>query len=467
MKIKKTLLISSSIIPLGFFPIVLSTSCSSNNAINKENKEMEKAKKELNDFLATPDWQTFLQSKPVKTINKPTDASFKKTNLFSILHDSSLVSSVFKVETENLVTPLKQIFISFDYGQEVDSYNNFMEPTLNSNQNAIVVPALITYTKEVSKEDKEEEKKEYITIQKYVELFTLKIQNNVLVNNSDDPEYNGTLGKAIEFQEIQFQAVPDLIIDKYLELNAFFKSPESKKEVVYVQPETTEEKNKWIDKTFNEVKNQSNTILSPTSFQYGPSSKFIYKIDSSSTFDQNEQEYPRFINTIEPDFQNNNSLKTIGETTYKLSFTKKYTYVDRRYKFKLPNQSEIDSFVSKNNQIATDIATASNNSTILNSPIINIPLWELKKETVDSLIKRFHNARDFSPSESYTYNVIGDDNRKISFKIIGLEKEETNENYLKINQEVLVGEGKLQGKATITKTLNIKTGEFVIVTPTY
>ena len=349
--------------------------------------------------------------------------------------------------------PQKQIDFSFNYDL-IDSSEKAANPYLNDAKNAIIIPVLASLV---------DLKTGTVLATKYLDFFALQILKTDEVDNNEDLGFNGLAGKRVYFENDQsrtwFQSIPDEIIDKYLEFQAIkeekFQSP-----VVY----DTSEINKWKNKTFAEVKSISGAIKNPVDAYFSSangsdSKRYSYSIIDSA-FDQYEWEFPRFNIRFQPaDFggiiQNHAKL-------YGLVFSKKYSYVDRRFKFRKPSESDISSEKSKNDTLAGEIVKKTENSNIFN-PIVNFSRDDVKEFGVDKIVEFFNKSKtQFLAPPEFIYTVLDDDKREVWFELAEARKDEGEDSVvIAVDVKLNVGRKQLQGSSTFTKKFDTSSWRWV------
>lgn len=463
-KIWLTLFSTSIISPLSII------SCQSTNYNDNDIEQMMKT--ELSNFVKTKK-SLFDISKisinsnyipiPKNDIfsNDYKNETANKINMFKILLNEDWkydtkneynINDVFIIKQDEELTFHDQNFkidFSFDY-IKADSFGNNSKPYLNSDKNSIIIPALITLTN--NKTTKK--------VSMFCDFFSLNIIDVNEVNNYIDLGYNGQKGKAILFEnkdiKIKFQDIPNSMIDSYLDFNLIGKYPKYYAVEVRYPNSSNYDFSKWKNKTFTEVKNLSNVIQSPNE-RIINNRTYSYNILESS-FDQNQRQYARF--TIEFKIKDQSNLILIeANKQYGLIYYKKYTYVDRRWEFKLPSNEDIESFKGKNTTIATDLANEAKNIVNIFLPNVNFTPLDVNDKGIDEIISRFaKNKKEFTPASSFDYVILGDDIRKVWFEIESIEKAlENSTDQIKVNIKLNVGEKDLQGSSNFSKIFNIST----------
>ena len=437
MKLRKKLFIALPIVSLPIFAVV---SCSSNS----NNDVLSKMKNTLNNFISTVALSNDISSQvKIRSSYIENQTLASQQNLFNVLDDVDLLANVFELQPTQ--TTYENYVVNYSFSTVQDSFNQSLLPCIDTSKQSIVIPVLISLNDPTTN----------ITVSKYVNLFTLDIVDEI-VNSTTNTNYNGTQGKAIEFGGIQFQTVPKIMIENYLNLNLFSQSDVFMQTVRYNE----ENKNKWKNKTLTEVLAISNAIQSPNSQTDFYGNEYNYTI-SSSTFWQDDFKYARFFIDVSLASKGDQQINEDAKEIYGLNFTKQYTYVDKRYAFACPSSSDISTFVSKNQTIATDLASQVNSSPYLYAPLVRISANEADRIGAQGIVDRFESAQDFVAPASFNYIVLDDDVRNVSFEITSLEVDDSDENIVKINMILIVGTDKLKASSTFTKKFNIKTFKFV------
>lgn len=436
--------------PSFLFPLSI-VACSKSTSSNSTNSELISV---INNFISDNkgNFNSFIID-----LNPNLNGSnkTKNINLFKILlnedwkynnNEDIVLDDVFNVDSNKLnKLNIKGYNVLFEFEYSVqDSFGNVAKPYVSSNKEYIVVPVLLTIY----------DSSQGQSMSKYIDLFSLKIVNTI-VNNMEDYGFNNTNGKTLvfnndKFNNVQFQDIPNFIIDNYLTFNLIGTSSGLRRPVRYPNPDY--DFSKWKNKTLSEVKALSNSIQSPLDFRT-KDMLFSYNL-LDSYFDQNEPKYAGFNIEFRWKNENNNSLIDSASKHYGLIFYKRYSYVDTRWEFKLPNSNDIESAKNKNSSIASSIVDNLKEIDKLYLPIVNMSYNDVKQNGVENIIKRFdRNKNDFLPSKGFDYIVL-DDVRKIWFEIISLESVNDEKDKIKVNISLNVGENKLKGSASFSKTFD-------------
>lgn len=451
-KIKKISLVSS--LPLVAPPFFI-IACSSNNSTNDENKEQIFNNNLLNSFVKEMKIGDDFYNNDIEL----NDSLFiydgsVETNLFSILfnsqntvnNDQSLSLDQIFFKHPYKINSNLMISFSFDY-TEMDSFGNLIKPyILNNEKNIIIVPVKIMLV---------DPKTNFIKSSMYKDILSLSIIDKK-VNNKNDLGFNGTSGKTIQFlnnkynKPITFMEIPKQIIDLYLDLNFITTNNDNwRANVIF----NNEKEQKWRNKSFEEAKNVSDSFKNPNPYQTR-TYKYYYSI-IESYFDQIDWNYPRFTIEFKPKLL---SLDNTLAEKYGLSLSKKYTYVDKTYKFENPTSTEINSAIERNNKISSSLSTIFGKTTLAN-PTIGFTTNQIQMYGVEEVVKWFSNNKNLIiPPKSYVYRILDDDIRNIDFEIEKISVSEDNSAIIDVTIKILVGNKReLKGSASYIKKFNTKT----------
>lgn len=443
-------LLSSSSVLISVLPII---SCS--NDINHKIGSNEKEIKNLEEYIETnPYIKQFDMNNLSINIWKP-----EEFNMFELLTNNSILNSNFQVKKDDFIKNNQKwsIYFNFDYTIEPD-FGKILKPRLTNQQNKIIIPVNIRIVNDET----------FISASTYIDLFTIDIIDTI-VNNKEDKGYNGQKGKTVQInydknKKINFLDVPNQIIEPYINLfldfdkKNLFKTP-----VIYEDILNGKISTRWKNKTLQEVYSLSNAIKAPLNLisdksnPHGLKNNYRYSIESVD-FDQHEWKFARFKVKAEVLLNNSKIIKDASDK-YQLDLFLNYSYIDKRWAFKLPNEDSIKKAISNNESIASKISSEANKNIFSLAPKVNISTLEAADKGVDKIVKRFKSAKDFLPPQSFVYTILDDDKRNVFFEITNLSK--SNDDEIKIDIQVNVGSNRLIGKATYSKTFNIKLWKFV------
>ena len=381
--------------------------------------------------------------------NSATEDDNKVASLNSVFQIKPVDFAFETSGSDNQSVATKRIEFSFIYNNITDSTKTQAKPYLINNKKAIMIPVLTSLV---------DLKTNQVLATKFIDYFALQIRDNVLVNNNKDLGFNGLPGKQVVFtnqlngkiRHAEFQAIPNEIIDNYLDFQSI---PESDFQIPVIYDFNS---NKWRNKTFAQVKTISGAIKNPLNkfFQTGTTGKeYSYSILDSG-FDQNQWEYPRFVMRFQP--ANLTSITEANAKLYGLLLNKKYTYVDERFQFLKPTSSEISTEKSKNDTLASNLAKEAEDKSLY-LPIVNFTRQDVQEFGVDKIIEFFNrNKQQFLPPEGFNLTILGDDQREIWFEIPAIRKNDTEaeagtESVIAVDVQLNVARKDLQGSATFTK----------------
>lgn len=438
--------------PFVLLPVLPIVSCS--KTITSNTKANEKEIKYLNEYINDSSYiKNFDMSNLTIDLLKP-----KEFNMFELLTNNSILNSTFLIKEDSYEKNNQKfsIYYSFDYSIKPD-FGTQLKPRLTDKQNKIIIP---TNVRIVNNET-------LVSASTYVDLFTMDILD-VIVNNKEDKGFNGQQGKTIQInlknKNMQFLDIPNQIVNPYINMfldfdkKSLFQTP-----VIYEDMLNGKISERWRNKTLQEVYNLNNSIKAPLNLisdKYNPDglrNDYKYSIESYG-FDQTNWEYARFTVRAEVLTSDYKIIKD-AKDKYQLDLSLKYSYKDKRWKFKLPNEESIQKAISNNNSIASEISSMATSNKFNLIPKVNLSPREAADKGVDNIVKRFKTANDFLPPKSFTHTILSDDEREVSFEIKNLSPQGTNE--IKIEIQINVGSGKLIGKSSYSKTFNIETWQFV------
>ena len=468
MKKKLTFLTFGSVIAFSALPFVV-VSCANNS--NQDAFYLEVLKNELNNFQ--PSIDKVILDDQYRQKDQQLNLSANNVNMFKITLDDFNIKStdeqissqasldgifhikdhefdfVDKPGEEGKQYPTKKISFNFNYAM-IDSEHQTRKPYLDQSKRAITMPVFAALTDLRTGE---------VVATKYIDFFTLAIID-AKVDNNNDLGFNGLSGKRVYFEnkdaKTSFQTLPNEIIDNYLDFQSI---PANQFQVPVIYQFDSQ---KWKNKTFSEVKSISSAISNPRNGVFNQK-EYSYSI-SDSGFDQKEWEFPRFYIEFKP--ANLSSINQSNATKYGLNFAKKYTYVDYRFKFKKPTESEITTEKSKNDSLASELTKAAETSNIFN-PIVNFSRDDVKEFGVDKIVEFFNKSKtQFITPPGFTYTILADDQREIWFELLSARKEEggdeaAKEGVIAIDIQLNVARDKLRGAATFTKKFDTASWKWV------
>ena len=407
--------------------------------------------------------------------NKPGNLLANNLNMFKLLLNDSAsatedeelnqeaLDGIFSVPSYewnadgNGTTATTRIDFNFNY-DVCDSANQTARPYLSSNKRAIIVPVLASLV--------DLRAGETILATKFWDFFSLQIQDVAQVDNNEDLGFNGLPGKRVVFSNLdaeaglvrgEFLSIPNEIVDNYLDFQSILPS-------AYQMPVEYDLSTlrKWKDKTFTEVKSISGAISNPANqfFLTGNRAKEYSFSILDSAFDQKQWQYPRFNIRFQP--ANFSSISQTNAKLYGLVFSKKYTYIDKRFKFKRPSDSDISSEKSKNDSLASDLAKTVETSNLY-LPVVNFTRDDVKTFGVDKIVEFFNKTKkQFLPAPAFTYTLLGDDQREIWFEITSARKEEgADEAIIVVDISLNVARKELKGAATFSKKFDTKNWKWI------
>ncbi len=441
--IKKIALITSSLsIAL---PIVGATiSCSNSN--NNSNTKLENLKSQLSDFVSKN--RDKLNADCVELNVKQTD----NVNFFNILSDPSDLGSYFSFN-KKFFPKQENVSVLFAFNfDSIDSFGNHLVPTISENKSSIIIPVLIYFY----------DSSNNIQATKYINLFTMDIKDGI-VNNPDHEQYDGVEGKKVVFKnslvESDFETVPKQMVDQFLEFISFINSSQNDYRKLPVYQYTNEDLEEWKGKTLSEVKTISNAITAPAS-TYTKNNTYNYSI-VNSYFYENDRKYASFVMKISLSSQNFPQMSD-AKTIYGFSFEKEYSIVDKRWAFKNPTESDIESYRSNNQTLMKPLLEEAKTNILLYTPSVLINPFVARDIGVEEIVKRFdRGVNDFGAPASFEYIASNEQVRKISFSIDSLESVEEDSNVVKINIKMTIGEKDLAYSDTFSKEFNILSWKFV------
>lgn len=448
MKTKKLLINSLPIMafaPLTFFIV----SCS-NNQSNEEKIKINKTKDKLNKFISE-NLESISDENNIKIYN---ESNSKEINLFQSLIDNSLISQNFYFDN-SLITKPNNTIVNFEFSYNTkDSYGQILRPTLSANNSSIEIPVLIYYYDLELKTQ----------VSKYINLFTLSVVDSI-VDDEVDKGYNGQNGKTIIFKDNQFQTIPKIMIDKYLEFVNMINEPKQEYRKYPIYQSKSSELKEWNGKTLSEVKNDiTDSIKNPSDYIYDKN-EYYYSIQNQYFYGEGEWKYAYFVINIQLRPKENVSLINDAKNIYGLKFDKTYSIVDKRWAFEQPSSNDINLYVSNNEKICNEFINEAKNNTLLYVPIINISPWLIYNEKYKAIdfVERFNKGikNDFLAPYSFQCISSKEEIREISFSIESLEVVESFENRIKINLKMNVDKGKLMTSKEFSKTFDLETWNFV------
>lgn len=454
-KIKLFSCLSSSFL---FLPFVIS--CSSNKDENYK----------LNDMKVKEKLDSFLESKQViQSINIDLYSSIneKSINLFNVLRDFNSVDDYFQISNLKQINDLLNEFnaseetpnrfsisFSFDYSV-IDSYGKLMKPYISVNKKTITIPILIWFFDE----------QENIQISKYVNCFNLNIEDGIVNNDNElnNTEKNnpfiGSKGKFIKYKEYEFQVVPNIIIDKYLDFVEMISSDDYIKPPIYSFK--SDELKEWKSKTLSEVRTITNAILPPTNFYY-KETKYSYSI-VNSYFAGNDRRDANFIISISI---SNDIFSYTSEASslYNLNFVKEYSIFVDFWKFATPSKNDISNYVSNNQNILNNFY----NEYISENILLFTPIISINKSTLDEyenkieeIVRRFDEGyKIIKPPTQLIYETSNGQSKIIYFEISSIETTNSNDIF-KINIDACIDNGDLKSTKSYSKFFNINSWKFV------
>ena len=447
MKLKRVLAISSFVATTSFvLPVV---SCS------KDNDQTTTFVNQLKDNLDS------IIDKNLNVLNKSlvsvrNDVDTKSYNLFKILNGENDLSVFFDINTSNLNYDRDKYDLSIEFTYNiVDSYGETFEPLLSSNQKTINIPVLVwIYDKELK-----------LSITKYINLFSLSIEDSI-IDDSEIEDYYQNEAKKIVFKSFdnttyEFQSVPSLMIDKYLDFITIISSSKDWMKGPKYKSSSSDLED-WKGKTLSEVYSISGAISSPTDFVWpqDTSYKFTYSISDAYFYDK-DWNYGTFIMSFQLSSNNFGTLLNDAKTIYGLSFSKEYSFVSKQWSFASPSSSDISDYVDNNEKkLTTFIDEEVTNNIMLYTPKF---VWNnhiIKEWKVDEIIKAFNNgAKIFDAPRPIVYKLSNGQTRNIRFVIDSLSAGD-NENLIVVSVKAIIDNGKLEASKTYSKTFNKLTLEF-------
>lgn len=444
MNFKKGLLLLSSI-GLTASNIFYVVSCSSTN--NSKAYLYNSLKEKLNLEISKNLENQNLSSKNIKLNLSNTNS----INLFNIFNNETLISTIFTFD--NSVFKIDENYemnVEFDFST-IDSWNENLTPTISLDNKRIIVPALISLY----------DFKNNISVQKYINLFELYIEDTI-INDGINEKYEGTAGKKIVFssfeKDIDFQAIPKDMIDKYL---SFIKTSNKKsiqKPPIYQNK--NDELKEWKGKTLSEVMKISGAIEEPANY-YDETNQYSYSIVNSFFAGEN-REHAYFVMKFSLYSKQYEELINDAKNLYELSFEKEYTVFVNSWEFAKPNESDINNYVENNKELMSPLIENAKTNSLTYKPIVLINKEFGKTLEVEQYIERFNKGViDFKPPEGFEYISPNGQKREISFEIISLEALEGSEEVVVINISMQIDKGDLKTSETFSRNYNKKLGKFV------
>lgn len=449
MKSKKIIwsLLSSSLL---FTSPIFITSCNQNQ--NNE-KQLNDLKNRLNNLIESKKDLFNNDSVSITTSVLPNT----QETLFNIFgNDYSLIDVYFKFDKEKeFQLDGYQTSFSFFYDNK-DSFGESLKPFISENKTSITIPVLVTLT----------DTKTWIQASKYVNLFTLSIKD-YQVNDLEDKGYNGTLGKAIVFEntnnkEVKFRPVPKEMVDKYLSFILLLQD----KNKNYVKHPIYYAKNgdfvEWKGKTLSEVRGISEAIKAPGNYYDGLGNVYKYSI-KNSTFYEKERQFANFVITISLDYSQNPKILTDAKEIYNLDYSHDYSIINKDWSFALPSSSDISTYVSENSKLLDELNEKIKDSIYINTPIVVIDEIYARNIGVKKIVEQSKNELHsiFQPPKSFINVFKNGQERVISFEVKSLEEIENEPDVLRVNMNICIGQNDLKSIKEYSKKFNIRLWEFV------
>lgn len=449
MKSKK-IIWSLSTSSLLFVSPIFITSC--NQSQNNE-KQLNDLKNKLNNLIESKK-DLFNNDSVSLVTNVLPNTQETFFNIFS--NNYSLIDVYFKFDKEKeFQLDGYQTSFSFFYNNK-DSFGEILKPFVSKNKTSITIPVLVTLTNT----------KTWIQVSKYMNLFTLSIKD-YQVNDLEDKGYNGTLGKAVVFEnvnnkEVKFRSVPKEMVDKYLSFILLLQSKNNDYEKSPIYYNKNGHFAEWKGKTLSEVKGLTESIKEPGNYYDGLGNVYKYSI-KNSFFYEKERQFANFVITISLDYSQNPKILTDAKEFYNLDYSHDYSIINRSWSFALPSESDISTYVSENSKLLDELNEKIKDTIYINTPIVVIDEIYARnigvKKIVEKSKKELHNI--FQPPKSFMNVFQNGQEREISFEVTSLEEVENETDVLKINMNICIGQNDLKSTKEYSKKFNIRRWEFV------